>query len=226
MRSFMQAVSPKQLIRGRNVVRMLHSFADEYGLVYFGNVSWQNDEHHIVRGLTLSTGHHDYHYCIGTYEGYDVTFAERRDQLKDPKTNKLHPHKWYIMEFDLHTTVELPHVFIGLHSHSDSFYRQLFTKYPNLRAIQLGILSRHEQSFLSERRVYGVAEDVIAIEKLFSHEITQQIHAHFGSLAVEIFDSSLYIYSEKVHLSAALLTAMIKNGVWLARHIDEVAKQL
>ena len=76
--------------------RIVNQFADEFGLVYFGYVSQRSDEHHIVRGMTVSTNHHDDHYCIGTFDTYDVVFVERSDTLRNGKK-----HQWHIMEFDL-----------------------------------------------------------------------------------------------------------------------------
>ncbi len=226
-------MNARRLLPDVSSVMKLHSkkatiqhFADDFGLVYFGYVNQLDDEHRIVRGLTVSVDHHDNHYCIGSYEGYDVAYVERSDELRTPKLNKKSKHTWQVMEFDLYTKKSLPHFFIGLHGHSESFYMQLFTKYPVLRSIRLGNLGEHVHDFIMKYRVYASPENTIAVEKLIAPSASELISKHFGTLAVEVHDSSLYIYSEMAVPTLELLEAMIKNGVWLARHIDEAAESI
>lgn len=220
----MNVPSPLSLVSMRGTKSIVKRFADENGLVYFGSVSQHDDEHHILRGLTVSINHSDAHYCIGTYEGYDMAFVERSDSLLEGA--KRSHHKWYIMEFDLRTNVELPHFFIGLHEHSESFYNQLFIKYPRMRHLRLDHLGHFSPMFNAKYRAYGEPEDAIMIEQLLAPEAKELISKHFGSLGVEIHEQSLYVYADTKALNEQLLNAMIKNGVWLARHLDIVSKSI
>lgn len=220
----------KKLLRGlkkatsrRGERAKIEEFALAHGLVYFGYVNQHDDEHHIVRGVTVSTKHRDEHYCIGSFDGYDVAFVERTDNVPSPRAAHSITHRWYIFEFDLHTRADLPHIFIGLHSHSESFYKQLFMKYPRLRPLRLGNLGEHTHQFLSHYRVYGAPQKLVEIEQLIRPEVGEMVSKHFGSLAVEIHDGALYIYAERAKATPALLDAMIKNGVWFARHLDGAA---
>lgn len=206
--------------------RTIEKFAQEYGLVYFGYVNQLDDEHRIVRGVTVSTKHRDEHYCIGSYEGYDIAFVERTDTLPATKLRKSSTHRWYIIEFDLHTSKDLPHFFVGLHSHSESFYRQLFTKYPRLRSIRLGNLGPHIHDFIMKYRVYASPEKTIEVEQLLKPEIGEMITKHFGALAIEVQGQSLFVYAEQPTVTPALLEAMIKNGTWMARHLDKAAEEV
>jgi hypothetical protein len=203
--------------------RIIQNFADEFGLVYFGSVSQHSDEHQIVRGMTVSHSHQDSHYCIGTYENYDVSFVERSDVV-NIKTKR--QHTWHILQFDLHTRKELPHIFIGLHSHSESFYQQLLTKYSQLRPLSLGAVYQQVPTFTTHYRVFGQPAKHIDIETLLTSTVGTVFVQNFGALAAEIVDGSLYIYSEKAQLTPSLLEAMIKNGTWLAGHIDVAAEAL
>jgi hypothetical protein len=203
--------------------RIIQNFADEFGLVYFGSVSQHSDEHQIVRGMTVSHSHQDSHYCIGTYENYDISFVERSDVV-NIKTKR--QHTWHILQFDLHTQKELPHIFIGLHSHSESFYQQLLTKYSQLRPLSLGAVYQQAPTFTTHYRVFGQPAKHIDIETLLTSTVGTVFVQNFGALAAEIVDGSLYIYSEKAQLTATLLEAMIKNGTWLAGHIDAAAEAL
>lgn len=205
---------------------VIEQFIDEYGLVYFGHVDQHDDDHQVVRGMTVSHSHRDEHYSVGTYETYDVSFVERTDSIKNAKTGKATSHTWHILQFDLHTPTDLPHVFIGMHSHSESFYLQLFTKYSQLRPLSLGSLRDYDPAFINEYRVYSHPAEHLRVENLLHETVDSVFVKNFGSLTIELHDGSLYVYSEKHALTLNLFEAMIKNGVWLARHIDDVAKRL
>ncbi len=223
-RKALRALSPSRVVIYRNEKRIVQAFGEEHGLVYFGHVSNDN-EYAIVRGLTLSNQHRDLHYCVGSYSGYDVAFVERSDTLLSPTKKTKNAHRWHIMEFDLHTKQDLPHVFIGLHSHSESFYMQLFTKYPHLRMLSLGHTGNYPAEFTEGYRVYGKPAQLLDVEAVITPEIAGLISRHFGRVAIEIHDGSLYLYSENLHVSMTLLDAMLKNGVWLAKHLDAIAEQ-
>lgn len=216
--------SPKRIVSRRRDRSIIVDFAEKNGLVYFGRVAQGADEHRIVRGLTVSTNHHDLHYCVGTYEGYDISFVERSDTLVSTKTRVKNVHRWHIIEFDLLVAKDLPHMFVGMHSHSESFYLQLFTKFPQLRAISLGALGEHKAEFLHKYRVYASPGHSLDVEKVLSPLVTEMVSKHFGALAIELLDSSLYVYSESASISESLLDAMLKNGRWLADHIDRQAQ--
>lgn len=207
---------------GRNVVRQ---FGDEYGLVYFGYVDQFHDEHSIVRGMTMSQKHHDDFYSVGSYEHYDVMYVQRSDTLSSSNGTKK-PHSWQIMSFDLHTSRELPHVFIGLPTHSETFYNAFFTKYPSMRLLAMNTFAAHSAEFLNRHRVFGRPVEMLFIEHIFSPQLDDTITRHFAGLAIEISENTLYLYSERARPTHQLLDAMIKNGTWLAGHIDTVSKSL
>lgn len=203
--------------RSNKLKHMIEEFADRSGMVYFGFVSQLSDEHRMVRGLTVSTKHHDHHYCVGTYHDYDVVFVERTDTL----LTSGHEHTWHILEFDLHTTRDLPHVFIGSTQHGKGFHSLLSAKYSSMTSLSLGHMSSYPKSFTQHFSVYSVPAEAMSAERIIDPSTAEKIGAHFKGLVVEVVDGSLYIYSEKSHLSGSLLDTMMANGVWLARHIDE-----
>jgi len=225
LRRVAKRLSPKHIISHQSERKIIESFGAEHGLVYFGHVS-SSDEYHIVRGLTTSTSHTDLHYCVGTYQTYDLAFVERSDNLLNTHRKTHQQHRWHIMEFDLKTTAELPHVFVGSHEYNESFYIELFTKFPELRALNLGTLASYDPQFLANYRVYGLASASIAIERIFTPEVAKVITKHFGRLAIEINHNSLYIYSEHLKVSHSLLESMLKNGLWLCQQVDAAAPNL
>ena len=203
------------------VKKAVIEFAEESGMVYFGYVSQRGDDHHILRGMTVSTKHHDDHYCIGTYDGYDVVFVERSDVLGNGKS-----HVWHILEFDLKTNDDIPHVFIGSKNRGHGFHELLELKYPNVKPINLGATQTYPAQFTDSFGVYTTPAHAVTTEKLVTPDVANMMATHFGGLAVEMTDQALYVYSEKSHVSSELLEAMLKNGAWLAQKLDENSRQL
>ncbi len=215
---------PTKVVQSRLQKKTYMQFAEKVGLVYFGYVDQRHDEHKLVRGLTLSSEHRDTHYCIGDFDGYDVTLVNRVDTIrypgKQPRT-----HDWIIMTFDLHTPVDLPHIFLGLHTHSDTFYAHLFTKFSQMMRVPLGTFDNYDSEFTSKYAIYTQPAKMIAAEQLFDKKITRTIADHFGNLTIEISDQCLYVYAEHQRPSMALLEKMIKYGGWLAQSIDHKMQQ-
>lgn len=201
--------------------RLVRDFAERSGMVYFGYVSQRSDEHHIVRGLTVSTKHVDDHYCIGTYDQYDVMFVERSDVLKSGKR-----HTWHIMEFDLKTSADIPHFFIGSSKHGLGFHELLSTKYPALHAVTPGATGEYPSSFTSYFSSYVTPAHSVVMESLITPEIAETIADHFKGVVMEITEQALYLYSEKSHLTSELLDTMLQNGVWLAKQIDQNSRHI
>jgi hypothetical protein len=217
--------SPARLISRRRGKQIIKDFSDKNGFVYFGRVYQGGIDRRIVRGLTVSNKHFDHHYCVGTYEGYDISFVERSDTLLYTGSKAKKSHQWHILSFDLLVAKDLPHIFVGMHTHSESFYLQLFTKYPHLRAINLSSSGVHKAEFLNKYRVYAKPGRAVEVESILNPLVTEMVSKHFGSLAIEIEGSLLYVYSENITLSEQLLDAMLKNGRWLADHIDRQADE-
>ena len=213
---------PAKVVQSHLHRRVFTQFAERFGFVYFGYVDQRSDEHRLVRGLTVSAHHRDNHYCIGSYNNYDVTIVERTDTLHFPgKLSK--NHTWIIMAFDLRTHMDLPHIFVGLHTHSDTFYSHLFTKFKSLTRVPLGS-NTYARHFQQRYAVYSQPSQFYATTQLITPEVANEIALHFGSLTFEIAENCLYIYTEHQRPTGQLLDTMMKNGAWLAQTIDEITK--
>ena len=225
MNKVLNRLLPSSVLLKRANKRAIMNFAEEVGLVYFGFVDQRADEHQLIRGLTLSTSHRDSHYCVGSLYKYDVALVDRTDTLDFPgKTSR--SHRWLIMQFDLHNAKDLPHVFLGLHTHSDTFYATLFAKFGQLQRTPLGTFGMYDKSFTDKYAIYTTPAESLTVERLFDSEMTKTIAKHFGTLTIEISDGCLYLYSEHARISKSLLETMLQNGIWLAKHIDERAQLL
>lgn len=219
----LKAIAPSKVLQSRVHKRVFMDFAEKIGLVYFGYVDQRTDEHRLVRGLTLSPSHRDNHYCIGTFQKYDVTLVERMDTIRFPNKPPKN-HTWIIMEFDLHTRVDLPHVFLGMHSHNETFYAHLFTKFSTLVKAPLGTFGAYDPAFLSRYAIYTEPAKTLEAERIFDQGTAKMIAERFGNLTIEISENCLYLYAEHQRPTGALLERMIKYGVWLAESIDERSK--
>lgn len=218
MKRLLSKLTAKQL-QQHSAKRIFMRTGEALGFVYFGNVSQHNDEHTLIRGHTLSPNHRDRHYMVGSLYGYDMAFVERSDTITHPSKPKS-SHTWTILQIDLHSSVDVPHIYIGLKGHNETFQARFSTTFPALHDMANEI---HPASQVHSERygIYVRPADVIDTRKLIDEQTWAQIVHHFGHLTVELVDSQLYIYSEHRRVTKALLETMIKNGVWLARHIDE-----
>jgi hypothetical protein len=220
-----QRFMPAKVIQSRLHRSIFKHFADMIGLVYFGYVDQRNDDHKLVRGFTVSAKHRDNHYCIGSFEGYDVTLVERSDTVRHPERGS-RSHQWTILAVDLRTSVDLPHVFIGLRTQSESFYAHLFTKFSKLSLTPLGIIAPHDPQFVNRYAVYTEPTQTVAVEYIFTPAITKVIADRFGSLTIELSEGCLYVYAEHQRPTTAHLERMLQYGIWLAKSIDSQASQL
>jgi hypothetical protein len=214
-----QRIVPLKVIQSRAYKRTYQRFADKIGLVYFGYVDQRNDEHSLIRGMTVSNRHRDNHYCIGSFEGYDITLVERVDTIHYPgKPSRL--HNWVIMTFDLHQSVDLPHVVVGSHTHSETFYAQFFTKYTHFTKVDVEATNAYPRDFLKHYTLFSKADHALSAERLFHPTLAGTIAEQFGSFSIEIQDGTVYLYAEHHRPSDALLNSMLARGLWLARSID------
>lgn len=216
LRHVLHKVTPKHIIGRHTTARVIRRFSEKLGLIYFGYVDQQDDEHRLVRGITVSNTHDDHYYSVGTFRGYDIALAVRRDSLVYPD-RRIKNHHWTIMTFDLHTKYDLPHCFVGHHTSKDEF----LARYTELTPIDIYSYSAaHKKPFLDNYTVYAKMTHAQVIAALFNPELTDHVGKQFEDMSVEISENTVYLYAPEKHPSRALLEKMTKNGLWLAELID------
>lgn len=217
IRRTLRHLRPSHIVKSRLTKRVVQKVSEKYGLVYFGYVSQNEDDHKAVRGYTVSKSQIDDHYCIGTIQNYDVTFVQRNDLVLGLDRKEVRCH-WLITSIDLKSRRSLPRFFVGPQAHSDI----LKASYSQLHQVQLGNTTQYPHKFLSNYFVYAKPQDVINIEWLFPPSAAEIVTGYFADMSFEVENNVLYVYNESAYPTAEKIDKMFENGIWLARYIDAI----
>jgi hypothetical protein len=203
-------------LRARGVV--LRRFSKKLGFVYFGNVDQHDDEHEVIRGLTVSTTHKDAHYAVGSFDDYDISVVDRFDVVA-PAGRKPTQHSWLIYQINLHTKA-LPHLFFRPLGHSPEAYNRFFTAHTTLNVINDVFSVEHSRDFHSRYELYGNATHALELEPILTSYVTQILAARFWPHAIEIYDGKLYVYITEHRLNETVLGSTLQATTWLASILD------
>lgn len=205
------------LIRSRG--RVIRQFASRIGLVYFGTVDQHEDEHQVIRGLTVSTTHRDTHYAVGSFDDYDISMVDRFDVSYDTNKEPIE-HSWVILRVALED-ISLPHIFFKPVGHSPSAYNKFFTAFTTMHKINDVFSQSHPLEFHTRYELYGLATHVAALEDTLTPAVTQTISARFWPHAIEIYEGHLYVYITEHRLTETVLSATLQATTWLAGVLDK-----
>lgn len=216
MPSFLPASMRRaQLTRQRG--KVLKAFSEKLGLVYFGAVDQHEDDHDIVRGMTVSTTHTDKHFAVGTYEGHDLALVDRSDTMKLPSGER-HYHAWTIFQFGLAATQELPHLFLSPRNR-DMHFDHYFQTQRQLTDVSA---SFHSDIEFSQRYHLHMSPQLIPVaESLFSGTLLSELSLRFWPHAVEIIDGKLIVYLTEHRLDETVLGAAVQSALWLADALQQ-----
>lgn len=208
-------MTPGHIVKSRMAKRAITEFAEKVGLVYFGYVDQRDDDHRLVRGHTVSSTHIDNHYTVGSLRGYDVSVVAREDVISTSKTKQQRCH-WLICTFDLHTKMDVPHLYVG-HKDREEVFK---ASYEQLHRIDIASYAEYPQDFMRDYVVYGIPGESIEIQQTITLQVAEVIARHFQQASIEVEDNTVYLYIESQHPSEVLLEKMLSNGLWLAEAID------
>lgn len=202
--------------------RVISDFADQFGLVNFGNVNHHDDEHRLIRGLTMSQHSRDRQYCVGTIQGYQIALVQRSDTVSFPRLSRERT-TWLIMKFDLQNPSTTPrHILLNSYTYSAGFYSDLSFKFKKLHKVDETAFVPGSSLFSSDFDVYSRAESLPFLPHLLTPEVTDTFSEHFKKLDFEITRSRLYVYSANRVGSRNVLDTMTRAGTWLAQYIDDI----
>jgi len=216
LRRMLRHYSPRLRARGT----LLRHFAARLGLVYFGTVDQLEDEHEVVRGLTVSTTHRDTHYVVGSFDGYDISLVDRFDVVMDANHQPAE-HAWLIYQVTLQNNTALPHFFLKPRGYSPTAYSKFFTAFNTLHIINNVFNETHSPEFHARYDVYGLATHAYQLEETFTSAVTQTIAARFWPHAIELYEGKLYVYITEHRLNETVLGATLQSTMWLASVLDK-----
>ncbi len=206
-------------IKNRSNNRTFSNFAKRIGIVYFGYVNQHSDEHRLIRGLTVSPTIKDNNYCVGTVDDYSVSMVDRSDYTIEPDGKDI-LNNWVILAIELHTNTAIPHFFIEAKNQNNQPYHSLFSTFPNMKEVDLGVFEEYSTDFTSRYSIYARPAKSTYLQKIISAKISDVLAAHFWPICIEQHDNVLYLYSANERVSPHLLETMLKNGLWLADQLD------
>ena len=204
---------------------VFRKFAEQYDLVYFGRLHQEDDDQRIVRGITVSTQHVDEHYCVGTIHEYDIVLLKRTDRIAQANSTRTEKYSWIIMQFDLHTSYDYPHVFIDGGHHNELFYQTLFVKFARLMKVDKAVYGEANEVFTDRFTSYTPPDALDDLPLFLAGEIGSTMAQHFAHLDFEWFQDRLIVYSTGHMPTKHLLEHMLRAGLWLARELDKNGQQ-
>lgn len=212
--------SATAITRARQDKRMITQFAKKAGLVYFGSISIQSNDSRLVRGVTLSTSYNDSHYCFGAHDGYDIVCVQRLAQVRTPGQASA-KHRWFIMEFDLHTATALPHILIGRRDQANALYATMLSVQRDMQPHAFAAPDGHHKDFSRHFVTFAPPAHAPMVEFIVSPELTGAIVSHFKNLIIEVEGDSVYLLVDNPPLTVGYLNKMMHYGLQFAKHIDE-----
>lgn len=202
--------------------RVLRKFSDTMGLVHFGTVHQNDDEHNVIRGFTASLTHHDTHYSVGTYNGYNIRLVNRFDVVHIAG-NPHHEQTWTIIEIEL-ANQGIPHIFFVPTGQQAGEYGRLYATQPHMQPLNAMIFSHHSPEFHGRFQILASPTYAHRVETLFSSPIIVGIGSRFWPHGIEIAHGKLFIYITQHRLTKTVLETTLASGLWLAETIDEVTE--
>lgn len=213
-----QLFSLSQALETRQRGYAMKDISKKLGLLYFGAVHHQDDDHDVIRGLTVSTSHKDKHYAVGNYDGYDIALVDRYDTSRTPSS--VEHHNWCIIQISLRQPTTLPHTFLLPHDRAGRF-SHLFVGMRSLQVIHDLIEQQYGHEFTSRYNVYAPAHQALDVEAVITAPVALNIGIRFWPHAIEIKDYKLFVYITEHRLNQTVLGGAIESALWLAETLDQ-----
>lgn len=205
----MKGIAALQKFAARSVIKR---FAAKHGLVYFGGVNANDDEHQLVRGVTAHATHTDSNYTVGTFDGHDLIIVERHNHTEHPGLPSVN-HSWLILQVDLKQG-GLPHVFIDSH-HDEAFHSNLRIGHTKLRDVTNLVPSFNGATVVAPPSELKLVSDILSADFI-------ETASKFGHFDYEMNNDQLFVYAHNTRASEPVLTDMLRIGIWLAGYLESL----
>lgn len=206
--------TPTRLANDKHAKYVFSTFAKKHRMVYFASVDKSQNDSDVVRGITLGLSKQDAHHVIGSHDGYDIACVLRVGEAKSG-------HQWVVMEFDLHTAVNLPHVLIGKTSEVKPLFESLGGIHRELQEHIFAQPDNHHPKFAKKFITYAPPAHAPLVEHIISPDLTSAVMNHIHKIVIEIDGDSVLLCVDRPTLSVQYLNKMMHYGVQFAKHIDE-----
>lgn len=205
---------PARATSDRHGKRAFMAFAKKRHLVYFSSIDTTQNDVQVVRGVTLGISSGDKHHVFGGHDGYDMAVVLRHGE---PGTD----HEWIVMQFDLHTAVNLPHMIIGKKAEAKILFESLLGIHRDLQMHEFAEPKSHHSKFIKHFVLYAPPAHAPTVEYVISPELTNALVDHVHRIVIEIEEDSVYLTVDRPSLSVQYIDKMMHYGIQFAKHIDE-----
>jgi hypothetical protein len=209
----------RRVVRSRQRGAVIKRVATLLGLVYFGSLD-HNDEHEVIRGVTVSTSHRDTHSVIGSYDGYDVSIVDRDDIIKHD-TMAAH-RRWAIIQVRLKHTPIAGAIMLLPHD-TRHHYAHAFSGLRHMQPIDGLVDVPYSQEFLRRYSLLAPSHQAPDVNHLMTPALADLAALKLWPHAVELKDTTLLVYITEDRLSETVLRVAIESALWLADSLDQSA---
>lgn len=200
--------------------KAISRFAKKHDLIYFHSAHPEGGDVSVLRGSSVSPGHVDTNFCIGSHAGYDMAFVERLADVTF-EGYKSTIHRWYVLQIDLKQAHGLPFIFVGTKQQPKAYYARVLTTHRDARYLTLGEGSKNSTLFHATYALLASPAELHLLYRLFTNEIIESVATYRYPFAVEIEGDSLIVMTEATKPSEQLLDELLHYGLWFAKEIDK-----
>lgn len=206
--------TPSKIANDRHAKRVFKNFANKRKLVYFGAIDTRQNDSQVVRGITLGLSSEDAHHVFGSHDSYDMSLVQRQGEVGTRQW-------WVVMEFDLHTAVNLPHILIGKKSEAQPLFESLLGIHRDLQVHEFAEPENHHHKFIKHFVAYAPPAHAPLVEHIISPELANALVDHIQHIVIEIEGDCIYLTVAEPTLSVQYLDKMMHYGIQFAKHIDQ-----
>jgi len=208
-----------RFLPSRSDRKIFGEIANEYDLVYFGDVDPRVDaDYKVVRGLTASPNVHDQNYTTGNVYDYEVAFLQRSRQVVMVDGQKA-TRKWTILQVQL-KQAHMPHFLIDERKRTGEYGSNLAAT-QRWQEINWQGLTPVSDEFVAAFAIYAQPHSVAEIFAVLTPDVQTMLASHFSDFDYEFDDDQMIVYATNAEITLQTLDHMLRVGLWLARILDD-----
>ncbi len=207
----------RRILSSRQRGTVIQSVAKKLGLVYFGSVG-HDDEHEVIRGITVSVSHRDSHFAIGSFDGYDVSVVDRDDTVASG--DALVHRRWAIIQVALKHAPAVSDVILLPHD-TKHHYAHAFSGLRHIQPVDMLVAEPYSQEFLRRYAVLAASHQALDVNRMVTPALADLAALRLWPHAAELKEAKLLVYITEDRLSETVLRVAIESALWLADSLDQ-----